>query len=196
MAKTAIIYPNVNIGRGSIIEDYCIIGSPFRGYNNEATVIGENSIIRSHTVIYAGNIIGNNFQTGNKVNIRECNEIGENVSIGTLTVVEHHIKILRDVRIHSQVFIPEYTLIEEGAWIGPNVVFTNAKYPLSPNVKNELRGPTVRRSAKIGANATILPGITIGINCLIGAGSVVVQDVEEESIVAGNPARVIRKIHY
>src|SRR4029434_11032591 len=141
-----------------------------------ATVIGKGAVIRSHTVIYAGNIIGNNFQTGNKVNIRESNRIGNNVSVGTLSVIEHHVEIADNVRIHTQVFIPEYSTLEEGCWIGPNVVFTNAKYPLSPRVKDNLVGTVIRKGAKIGANATLLPGVVIGENALVGAGAVVVRD--------------------
>ena len=102
-------------------------------------------MIRSHTVIYAGNVIGRNFQTGNKVNIRESNRIGNNVSVGTLSVIEHHVEIADNVRIHTQVFIPEFSVLEEGCWIGPNVVFTNAKYPLSPGVKDQLAGPVIRQ---------------------------------------------------
>ena len=96
-------------------------------------------------MIYAGNRIGENFQTGNKVNIRESNEIGNNVSIGTLSVIEHHVRIGNGVRMHSQVFVPEFTVIEDDAWLGPNVVITNAKYPLSPGVKETLAGPIVKK---------------------------------------------------
>ena len=78
--------------------------------------------------------------------------------------------------------------------MGPNVVLTNAKYPLSPGVKESLRGPTLKRGAKIGANATILPGVVVGANALIGAGSVVVRDVPDGAVAVGNPARIIKHI--
>ncbi|MBN2546607.1 MAG: transferase [Spirochaetes bacterium] len=196
ISKTSVIYPNVKLGKNVTIEDFCIIGCPFKGSNNEKTVIGDNSLIRSHTVIYAGNKIGSGFQTGHKANIRELNTIGNNVSIGTLSIIEHHVQIEDNVRIHSQVFVPEFTILKKGSWLGPNVVLTNAKYPLSQNVKNELKGPVIKESAKIGANVTILPGIIIGEKSLVGAGSVVVKDVEDYTIVAGNPAKFIRKVHY
>lgn len=197
-ADTAIIYPNVRLGKGCIIEDFVIIGAPPRGYDPGAleTVIGDNAVIRSHTVIYAGNKIGANFQTGNKANIRELNEIGDDVSIGTLSVVEHHVTIGNGVRIHTQAFVPEFSILEEGCWIGPNVVLTNAKYPKSPHAKNELKGAIIRKNAKIGANVTILPGLVIGENSLIGAGSVVTKDTDSNSIYAGNPARFVKKTHY
>lgn len=178
------------------MEDFCVIGSPPRGMADGEleTVIGAGSVIRSHSVIYAGNRIGNGFQTGNKVNIREENVIGNDVSIGTLSVVEHHVTIGNGVRIHTQVFVPEYTVIEDGAWLGPNVVITNARYPLSPGVKESLEGPIIKQGAKVGANATILPGVVIGKGALVGAGSVVTKDVPERTVVAGNPARIIKVI--
>jgi acetyltransferase-like isoleucine patch superfamily enzyme len=195
-SKSAKIYPNVKLGKNCIIEDFVIIGVPPKGHRagELETVIGDNAIIRSHTVIYAGNTIGINFQTGNKANIREINEIGDNVSIGTMSVVEHHVRISDGVRIHSQVFIPEYTIIEEGCWIAPNVVFTNAKYPNSPNAKSELRGVNMKKYAIIGANSTILPGVIIGEHALVGAGSVVTKDVPDKSVVVGNPAKKINRI--
>jgi acetyltransferase-like isoleucine patch superfamily enzyme len=194
--NTYRIYDNVQLGDGSVVEDFCIVGTPPRGVaeGQLPTIIGDGSVIRSHSVIYAGNVIGLNFQTGNKVNIRESNKIGHNVSVGTLSVIEHHVEIADNVRIHTQAFIPEFSVLEEGCWIGPNVVLTNAKYPLSPGVKDQLAGPVIRRGAKIGANSTILPGVVVGENALIGAGSVVVRDVPPGAVVAGNPARVIRQI--
>jgi acetyltransferase-like isoleucine patch superfamily enzyme len=197
-AKTAIIHPNVKLGKECIIEDFVIIGMPPKGYGpgDLETIIGDNAIVRSHTVIYAGNRIGNNFQTGNKANIREMNEIGDDVSIGTLSVIEHHVKIGSGVRIHSQAFIPEFSILEDECWIGPNAVITNAKYPKSPDVKETLKGAVIKRKAKIGANVTILPGLSIGENALIGAGSVVTKNIGAHSVYAGNPAHFIRKIHY
>jgi acetyltransferase-like isoleucine patch superfamily enzyme len=190
------LYPAVALGPNTTIEDYCILGVPPRGHaeGELLTVIGPDAHIRSHTVIYAGNKIGSRFQTGNKVNIRELNEIGDNVSIGTLSVIEHHVTISNNVRIHSQVFVPEYSILEEGCWLGPNVVLTNAKYPLSPGAKTTLQGPIIKKNAKIGANSTILPGIVIGENALVGAGSVVAHDVPDGAVVVGNPARIIKTI--
>ena len=140
IASTAVIYDNVTLGTNVVIEDFCLIGIPPKNDQMRETCIGDNALIRSGTIIYAGNIIGNDFQTGNKANIRECNTIGRHVSIGTLSVIEHHVSIHDNVRIHSQAFIPEYSLLKENSWVGPHVVLTNAKFPLTAETKNTLKG--------------------------------------------------------
>ena len=194
ISKTAVIYQNVEIGENTVIEDFCIIGIPPKDHRDGElkTVIGPNSHIRSGTTIYAGNIIGSSFQTGNKANIRELNNIGDNVSIGTLSVIEHHVEIMNNVRIHSQVFIPEFSTLKESCWIGPNVVFTNAMYPKSPKVKDRLKGPIIESGAIVGANSTLLPGVVIGRESVIGSGSVVTKDVLPDDVVCGNPAKKIK----
>ena len=190
------IFKDVIIGHNSKLGEFVVLGEVPRGKldGELPTEIGNNAVIRSHSVIYAGNKIGDNFQTGHLVMIREKNDIGDNVSIGTSSVIEHHVKIGNNVRIHSQAFIPEESILEDGCWIGPNVVITNAMYPLSPNVKNELKGAIIRKNAKIGANATLLPGVEIGENALVGAGAVVTKNVPPNKVVAGNPAKIIKDI--
>ena len=189
-------YKNVFLSPDSEFEDFVVIGKPPDEEKDGSlkTVLGKDAYLRSHTVIYSGNIIGDHFRTGHHVVIRENNTIGSNVSIGTHSVIEHHIKIGNNVRIHSNVFIPEYTVLEDDCWIGPNAVLTNASYPLSKDVKKNLKGPIIKKKAKIGANSTILPGIVIGENSLIGAGSVVTKNVKDGAVVIGNPSRVINTI--
>ncbi|MBW2975797.1 N-acetyltransferase, partial [Candidatus Woesearchaeota archaeon] len=160
------------------------------------TIIGQNSVIRAFSIIYAGNKIGDDFQTGNYAMVREDNKIGNNVSIGSKSIVEHHVTIEDDVRVHSQVFIPEFCVLKKGCWLGPNVVLTNTLHPLCKEAKKCLKKTPViiGENAKIGANSTILPGVKIGSNAVVGAGSVVVKDVPENKVVAGNPAKVIKDI--
>ena len=193
---TYTIYPNVQLGEGYTIGEYCIVGEPPRGRRpgDLATLIGAGATLRSHTVLYAGNRIGQHFQTGHGALVREENEIGDDVSIGSHSVIEHHVKIGHGVRIHSQVFVPEFSELEDGCWLGPNVVVTNALHPLCPKVKECLKGATVRRGAKIGAGVVLLPGVTIGEMALIGAGAVVVGDVPARAVMVGNPARHIKDI--
>jgi len=192
----ARLYANVILGDNATIGDFVIVGEPPRGKKpgDLGTVIGARAVIRSHTVIYAGNVIGDDFQTGHGVLVREENKIGDNVSIGSHSIVEHHVTIGNGVRIHSNVFVPEFSILEDECWLGPNVVVTNARYPRSKNVKENLKGATIKRDAKIGANATLLPGVVIGENALVGAGAVVVDDVPDGAVVVGNPARVVKQI--
>lgn len=196
VSETAILHPGVRLGRNAVVGDYVVLGEPPRGRSagELETVIGDDAVIRSHTVIYAGNRIGSGFQTGHQVMIREENEIGNSVSVGTGTVIEHHVVIEDRVRVHSQAFVPEMSVLRAGCWIGPRVCITNAKYPLSPGVKDELIGATIGRDAKVGANATLLPGVHIGEGSLVGAGAVVVRDVEPGTVVVGNPARAVNRI--
>ena len=190
------IYPNVYLGDDTQIGEYVVIGIAPKGFKagELVTRIGAYGHIRSHTVIYAGNVIGARFQTGHNAMIREQNEIGDDVSVGTHTIVEHHVKIKDRVRIHSGAFIPEYSILEEDSWVGPNAVFTNARYPQSHDVKKTLKGPHIMPGAKIGANATILPGILIGHNSLVGAGAVVLNDIPDNKVATGNPARIVKDI--
>ena len=190
-----LIHPNVALGGGGDLGLFVIIGEPPRGRKpgELETLIGPGAVVRSHTVIYAGNRIGKNFQTGHHVMIREENEIGDDVSVGTGTVIEHHVRIGNGVRIHSQVFIPEYSVLEAGCWIGPNVVLTNAKYPNRPDTKQNLKGVTVGANAVVGANATILPGVCVGEEALIGAGAVVTRDVPAGAVVYGAAAVIGKK---
>lgn len=188
------IYPNVKIGKNAQIGDYVIIGKLAEGAEDKKTIIGDNAVIRSHTVIYAGNTIGDDFHTGHNVLIREDNKIGDNVSIGSGSNIEHHVEIRSGVRIHSLVFIPEHSLLEENVWIGPGVVMTNTPHPLCPRVKECLEGPRIKKNAKIGANSTILPKVVVGCMALVGAGSVVVENVPPFAVVAGNPAKKIKNV--
>lgn len=158
------------------------------------TTFGPGAKIRSHTVIYWGNRIGARFATGHGALVREENEIGNDVSIGSHSVVEHHVRIADRVRLHTGVFVPEFSVLEEGAWLGPHCVVTNARYPLSPRAKETLQGCHIGPRAKIGANVTLLPGVRIGADALIGAGSVVTKDVPAGEVWAGVPARRVSRI--
>lgn len=204
ISKNVIVYEPVEIGKNPIIEDFVVLGKPPRDTkaNLAKLVIGDFVIIRSGTIIYAGNSIGNNFQTGDNARIRENNKIGNNVSIGAGSIVECGCKIMDNVKIHSGCFIPEYTVIKENAWIGPSVIMTNVLHPPCPAFKQYAPlsgkkcccGPVIQKNAVVGAGAIILAGLQVGENCLVGAGSVVTEDVPADCVVAGNPAKVIKKV--
>jgi acetyltransferase-like isoleucine patch superfamily enzyme len=108
--------------------------------------------------------------------------------------LEFKVVIGTGVRVHSQVFIPEFSVLEDHCWIGPNVALTNAKFPQAKRTKAILAGVRIGRYAKIGANSTLLPGVVIGEGALVGAGSVVTHDVPPFAVVIGNPARVVGQV--
>lgn len=189
-----MIGKNVKLGKNCRIYDNVLLGIPSREHLDTReeklplTRIGDGAVLRSGTLIYCDVKIGNKFQTGHNVLIREKTQIGSNVLIGTNSVVEGHTKIGGGVVIQSSVYIPMNTSIEDRVFIGPNAVLTNDKYPL--RVKGKLKGPVVRRSASIGANSTILPGVEIGEGAMIGAGAIVTKDVPKWTLAIGVPAKV------
>jgi acetyltransferase-like isoleucine patch superfamily enzyme len=187
----SVVADGVVLGAGGVVEEFCVVG---RHGSAAPTIIGPGATIRSHTVIYAGNTIGANFATGHHVLLREANTIGDDVSIGSLSVVEHHVTIGDGVRIHSQCFVPEFSVLEPGAWLGPRVTLTNAPFPRCPDVSRCLAGVTVGRDARVGANVTILPGVHIGERALIGAGAVVTKNVAPGVVVTGVPARPVKSV--
>lgn len=184
------IHPKVQLGTGTEIDDFVVMGRPPKGATSgefELT-LGEGSVIRSHSVLYAGTSIGARFQCGHGALVREGCVIGDDCSVGSGTVLEFKVTMGQGVRVHSQCFIPEFSILEDGCWLGPNVVLTNAKFPKAARTKELLAGVRIGRGAKIGANSTLLPGVTIGDGALVGAGSVVTKDVAPGTVVAGNPA--------
>jgi acetyltransferase-like isoleucine patch superfamily enzyme len=189
-------YPNVHLGERAEIDEFCILGRPARGREpgSAAVTIGDDAVIRSHTVVYGGVRIGARFQSGHWVLVREDTVIGDDCSIGSGTVIEFSVRIGDGVRIHSQCFVPEHSVLEAGCWLGPRVVITNARFPAAPRTKASLAPVLIKKGAKVGANATLLPGIVVGAGSLVGAGAVVTRDVPDDAIVIGNPARVAGRV--
>lgn len=193
MSKWSRASKHIQLGENIEIGNYVVLGVIPRVKEIKPLVIGDNCIIRSHTVIYTNTSIGKNCQTGHNVMIRENNVIGNNVSIGSHSVIERDVILEDNARVHSNVFIPEYTHLEEFAWVGPNVVMTNAYHPLCEKVKECLKGPLIKKHAIIGANATILPYVTIGERAFIGAGAVVTRNIPDGMVAYGNPAIVHKR---
>ncbi len=135
------------------------------------------------------------------VNLYGC-EIGDNTKIGAFVEIRKDVKIGKNVKIQTFVFIPEGVIIEDNVFIGSHVCFTDDKYPRATNPDGTLKKPgdwkitptIVKKGASIGANATILSSLAIGENALVGAGAVVTKDVPSDTIVVGNPAKVLREL--
>jgi UDP-2-acetamido-3-amino-2,3-dideoxy-glucuronate N-acetyltransferase len=142
--------------------------------------------------------LGRNVRIFDFVNLYGC-EIGDDVKIGTFVEIQKGSKIGHRCKISSHTFICEGVTLEDEVFVGHNVVFTNDRYPrATANGKLQTEAdwhciPTlVKRGASIGSGAVLLCGITVGENALIGAGSVVTKDVPPNTVVAGNPARIVK----
>lgn len=191
-----MIHPNVQVGEGTEIDEYVILGRPPRGRKSGdlPLLIGPDSTIRAFTTIYAGTVIGARFQTGHGASIREENTIGDDCSVGTNAVLEFGNRIGKGCRIHSLCFL-EMTTLGDHVFVGPRTVFTDDPHPMGcPRYKECKGGAIVEDLVKIGAGVTVLPGVRIGRGALVGAGSVVTQNVPPDMVVAGNPARVIKRV--
>lgn len=194
--NNCIIRNDVSIGKKSTIGANCIIGEYqmdfFRDhqYHKHELNIGEGAVIRSGCILYSGSEIGNNFQAGHQVTIREQVTIGNNVSAGTLTDIQGYCKIGNYVRMHSSVHVGQQSIIDDCCWIYPYVVLTNDPTPPS---ETEL-GVHIHSFAIIATNSIILPGIEISSDSLIGAGSIVTRNVEKYQVIVGNPGKSIGDI--
>jgi len=179
------------IAEDSHIFEGVIIGFPSREHLHaesfQGATIGKHAVIRSGSIIYCDVVIGEGFSTGHNVLIREKTTIGDGVSIGSSTIIEGNTRIGNGVNIQSMVYIPTHSVVEDHVFIGPNTVLTNDLYP--PHGGDNLKGPHIKQGASIGANATILPGVTVGERSLVAAGSVVTRDVPDGQMAIGAPAR-------
>ncbi|MGO5029160.1 N-acetyltransferase [Candidatus Agathobaculum pullicola] len=186
-----IIRDNVHIGKGTYVGSRCILGEYLQDFyadkSNKAhpLEIGAFSIIRSETIIYGDCTIGDNFQTGHRVTIREHASIGTHVSIGTLSDIQGFCQIGNYVNMHSNVHISQKSKIHDYVWIFPYVVLTNDPQPPS----EQLAGVEIEEFAVISTGSILLPGVHIYKDALVGAGALVTKDVPQETVVFGNPAR-------
>ncbi len=169
-----------------------MVGHPSPRGDFGPPILGVGARLRSGTVIYRGAVIGKGLETGHNVVIREECVLGDDVRIWSNSVVDYDCRIGSRVRIHCNVYVAQRTTIEDDVTVGPGVTFANDPHPGCLHGSPCLVGPTLRRGCHIGAGAVLLPGVVVGEEALVGAGSVVTRDVPPRTIVAGSPAKVRR----
>lgn len=208
VSKSALIGKNVRIGNNSIIFDNvviednvtiahnCVIGEPLNeyysnpDYKNPVSIIGANSLIRSHNIIYAGNKLGEFVSTGHRVTLRENNQIGHHTVIGTLSDIQGNIKIGQYCRLYSNVHVAQFSIIGDFVFFYPFAIITNDPFPPS----NELIGGTIGDYTVVAVHCVILSGVNVGKNCLISANSVVKNNLPDYSLAMGDPAKQVMDV--
>jgi acetyltransferase-like isoleucine patch superfamily enzyme len=187
-----IVHDNVELGDDCIVGAHCVLGEPTASYyeaasayENPTLTIGPRSVVRSGTYLYAGAAIGADFESGHRVTVREGARIGHHVRIGTHCDVQGHCVIGDYTRLHSHVQVNHRSQVGDFVWLFPYVMLANDPHPPS----DTLSGVTIESFAVVAARAVLLPGVRIGRDALVAAGSLVTADVPPETLAIGRPAR-------
>jgi acetyltransferase-like isoleucine patch superfamily enzyme len=200
---TATVHPGTILGEGVRVLENAVVGKqPALSARSTAkreplapTEIGDGTVVSTGAIVFAGSRIGVRVILGDQSCIRERVTIGDDVVIGRGSLVENDTTIGAMTKIQAEAYITAYSTLEEHVFIAPCVVTTNDNYMGRTERRHELvKGPTIRRGARIGGGAVLCPGIEIGEEAFVGAGAVVTKDVAPRVIVVGNPARVIRDV--
>jgi acetyltransferase-like isoleucine patch superfamily enzyme len=200
---TAIVYPGTVLGDGVKVLEYAVVGkqpslsprSTAKRDPLEPTEIGDGTIVSTAAVVFAGTKVGARVILGDQSCVRERVVVGDDVVIGRGSLVENDTTIGAMTTIQAEAYITAYSTLEEHVFIAPCVVTTNDDFMGRTERRKALvKGPTIRRGARIGGGAILLPGVEIGEEAFVGAGAVVTKPVEPRMLVVGNPARVMRPV--
>jgi len=200
---SAIVHPGTVLGAGVKILEGAVVGkqpslSPRSTAKRETlqpATIGDGTIVSTGAVVFAGTQIGARVIVGDQVCVRERVTVGDDVVIGRGSFVGNDVTIGALTKIQAMAYITAYSTLEDNVFIAPCVVTTNDNFMGRTERRHELiKGPTIRRGARIGGGAVLCPGIEIGEDAFVGAGAVVTRDVEPRMLVVGSPARVLRQV--
>jgi len=200
---TAIVYPGTVLGEGVRVLEHAVVGkqpvlSPRSTARREPlspAVLGAGTIVSTDAVVFAGVTLGARVLVGDGACVRERCVIGDDVVIGRGSLVENDTTVGARTTIQAHAYVTAYSTVEEDVFIAPCVVTTNDNFMGRTERRHELiRGPVIRRGARIGGGAILCPAVEIGAEAFVGAGAVVTKDVPARMLVVGNPARVIRPV--
>jgi acetyltransferase-like isoleucine patch superfamily enzyme len=204
IGHNVVIKKDTVIGKGCVIADNTVLGKiPFKASASATTeekilpplVLGEYVSIGANCVVYRGATLEDYVFVGDLASIREDVEIGKYTIIGRGVAIENKTKIGKYVKIETEAYITAISIVEDYCFIAPEVTFTNDNFlGRTEERKKYFKGPIVRKGARIGANATILPGIEIGEDALIAAGAVVTKNIPPRKIYAGVPAKEFKDV--
>jgi acetyltransferase-like isoleucine patch superfamily enzyme len=201
---SAVVYEGTVLGEGVRILENAVVGkqpslSPKSTAKREPlppTVIGDGTVVSTGAIVFAGSTIGAGCIVGDQSCIRERVTMADDCILGRGSLIENDTTVGAGTRIQAEAYITAYSTLEEDVFIAPCVVTTNDNYMgRTEKRKTLMKGPTIRRSARIGGGSIICPGIEVGEEAFVGAGAVVTKDVPPRKVVVGSPARVLRDVH-
>jgi acetyltransferase-like isoleucine patch superfamily enzyme len=180
--------PFAVLGDKVTIQPNCIVGLKYKE-DCQPVEIGDQSTIRSGSILYGDVVVGFMFQTGHNVMIRENTTIGDHVVVGTNTVIDGQVKIGNFVKIETNCYIPTHVEIGSRVFFGPGVTLTNDRYPLKCN-EYQPEGQIIEDGVTLGAGVIVVPGVRIGADSFIAAGALVTKDIPPRSLVMGIPGEI------
>jgi acetyltransferase-like isoleucine patch superfamily enzyme len=201
---TATVYPGTVLGDGVKVLEGAVVGkqptlSPRSTAKREPlppAELGDGTIVSTGAIVFAGARIGARVILGDQSCVRERVQVGDDVVLGRGSLIENDTSIGARTKIQAGAYITAYSELEDDVFIAPCVVTTNDNFMGRTERRHDLmKGPTIRRGARVGGGAILCPAVEIGEEAFVGAGAVVTKDVPPRMLVVGNPARVLRAVN-
>ena len=197
-----VIHAGTVVGEGARVQDGAVLGKPLvLGPQSTAShepqaalVIGDGATICAGAIVLVGASVGARAVIGDQAHVRERASVGEGSVVGRGSAIDNDVAIGARVRIQTDCYLTAYSLVEDDVFVAPRVVTSNDNAMGRHERGQRLRGATLRRACRVGAAVVMLPGIEVGEEAFVAAGSLVTRDVTARSVVMGAPARAIREV--
>ena len=196
-----VIHAGTVVGEGARIQDGAVLGKPLAlgprsrapGGAPRALVVGARATVCAGAVLVAGARIEEGAVVGDQAHVRERTTVGAGSVVGRGSAIDNDVEVGSGVRIQTGCYLTAFTVVEDEVFVAPGVTTTNDPTMGRHPAEMALRGVTLRRACRVGGGATLLPGVEVGEEALVGAGAVVTVDVPARAVVVGVPARVLRR---